>query len=277
LQQSPVSKSFRNEPDRKVLIVEDNLVQLETLNKQLTDWELKCTITQSPVQALQILSKNELFDLIITDFGMQEMDGEMLASKIKEILPKLPVILLSPSGIQISNINMDLFSGIVSKPVKQYQLFNVLEEVLTKKVGNALSIQTDKGLLTESFAQDNPFEILIAEDNIINQKLIVKILSKLGYSPDTAADGVEVLNMLKKKKYDLILMDIQMPNMDGIEATHAIRRENAQIPFIVAMTANAFDEDRQNCINAGMTDYLAKPFKLEALLNILTRLSQEMV
>ncbi|QEM02508.1 response regulator [Mucilaginibacter rubeus] len=168
---------------------------------------------------------------------------------------------------------MALFSGIVSKPVKQHQLFNMLDRVLTKSAPNILSGETDRKRLSEPFAVDYPFDILIAEDNVINQKLIVRILSKVRYSPDTAADGVEVLNMLEKKRYDLILMDIQMPHMDGIEATGAIRRHYAQMPFIVAMTANAFDEDREHCLNARLDDYIAKPFKIEVLLTVLTRLA----
>ncbi|SDH18892.1 hybrid sensor histidine kinase/response regulator [Mucilaginibacter gossypii] len=268
-----VLKNFQVDGERKVLIIDDNLTQLETLAQQLTAWKLTCTITQSPVQALQILRESEAFDVVITDYSMPEMDGVILSSRIRELYPQVPVILLNPLGGQTGKINMALFSGMVSKPVKQHQLFNVLDRVLTKSSPNILSGETDRKRLSEPFAVDHPFDILIAEDNVINQKLIVRILSKLGYSPDTAADGVEVLNMLEKKRYDLILMDIQMPHMDGIEAAGAIRRNYAQMPFIVAMTANAFEEDRERCLNAGMDDYIAKPFKIEVLLTVLARLS----
>jgi signal transduction histidine kinase/ligand-binding sensor domain-containing protein/ActR/RegA family two-component response regulator len=133
-------------------------------------------------------------------------------------------------------------------------------EVTTGSAGTV-----NKQLLTEAFAKTHPFHMLIAEDNLMNQKLITRVLNKLGYSPDLANNGREAVEMLAKKGYDLILMDVQMPEMDGLQATQLIRERYGSIPLIVAMTANAMNEDKENCINAGMDDYLSKPLDFELL------------
>jgi CheY-like chemotaxis protein len=113
--------------------------------------------------------------------------------------------------------------------------------------------------------------ILVAEDNQMNQKLIMKVLSKLGYEADLAADGLEALDLVNKKTFDVILMDVQMPKMDGLEATRIIKKRFPERPFIIAMTANALQTDLQICIDAGMDDYISKPFKLDDLVNKLEK------
>jgi len=118
--------------------------------------------------------------------------------------------------------------------------------------------------------------MLVAEDNLMNQRLIIRILNKLGYQPDLANDGSEALDMLEANKYDLILMDIQMPNLDGLEATRIIRKKYGEHPLIVAMTANALSEDKDNCFNAGMDDYLSKPINIELLKSKLVDLHTKM-
>lgn len=154
--------------------------------------------------------------------------------------------------------------------------FNFTIETLVSKQMNeadalpALPVEKPKGLLNENFAENNPLNILVAEDNIINQKLIIRILSKLGYHPVLAENGREVLLLISQHTFDVILMDIQMPEMDGLEATAAIRNTGSQQPFIAAMTANAMQEDKDECLRIGMNDYLSKPIHIEKLLGVLS-------
>jgi signal transduction histidine kinase/ActR/RegA family two-component response regulator len=142
---------------------------------------------------------------------------------------------------------------------------------------NGVSGAEKKPLLTENFARNHPFTMLIAEDNLMNQKLITRVLNKLGYLPDLANNGREAVEMLKKKSYDLIFMDVQMPEIDGFQATRIIREQYGSIPLIVAMTANAMNEDKENCINAGMDDYLSKPLNFELLTQKLVDMHLEMI
>jgi len=125
------------------------------------------------------------------------------------------------------------------------------------------------GYLEKSFAEECPLIILIAEDNIVNQKLIERILHKLGYQTETASDGIQVLNSIAKKEYNVILMDIRMPEMDGMEATRKIRQMAITQPYIIAMTANAMSNDREDCLENGMNDYMAKPLSTDEIIDSL--------
>jgi CheY-like chemotaxis protein len=129
-------------------------------------------------------------------------------------------------------------------------------------------------VLSEDFAVANPLEILLAEDNLINQKLATRVLNKLGYTIDVAENGKIVIEMLGKKNYDIILMDVQMPEMDGLEASRLIRQSQVNQPVIIAMTANAMPEDREACFQAGMNDYISKPISLEILIEKLKETSE---
>jgi CheY-like chemotaxis protein len=132
-----------------------------------------------------------------------------------------------------------------------------------------VSEDSQSGILTASFAKDYPLKILIVEDDIVNQKLIERILLKLGYLTDTVSDGIQVLSSLIKKEYDVILMDVRMPEMDGLETTRYIRRQKIEQPYIIAMTANAMSNDREECLQIGMNDYIAKPMRLAEIIKIL--------
>ena len=167
------------------------------------------------------------------------------------------------------------FVACLAKPVHFQQLHGILATALKGgKVTNKLLRST--GRIDTGFGQRRPLRILLAEDNIINQKVATRILSQMGYRPDVVHNGVEVLEALARQKYDVILMDIQMPEMDGLEATRRIRTEytGARRPWIIAMTANAMDSDRKNCFDAGMDGYLSKPVRIEALEAELTRSSE---
>jgi len=187
-----------------------------------------------------------------------------------------PCILLS-SLKQQAAYGQNLPAGFIAcmaKPAHVQQLHGILATALKgEKVTNKLLRST--GRIDSGFGQKRPMRILLAEDNIINQKVATRILSQMGYRPDVVQDGNEVLEALERAKYDVILMDVQMPNMDGLEATREIRKRYSgpKRPWIIAMTANAMDTDRQNCFDAGMDGYLSKPVRIEALETELVRSS----
>jgi len=262
-----------NIPDvegKHILIIDDNDTNLKVLKGQLVLWKLHATSVHSGQEALSLLQTGQFFDLVITDMQMPEMDGLELARLIKKSYPQLPVILLSSIGDENRKNYPELFAAILTKPVKRHLLSTVIQnELKHQQYAVAKDIKTTS-VLNADFALDCPLTILVAEDNTINQKLIAKILSKLGYEPIMVNNGQEVLDALHETIPDIILMDVQMPELDGLEATRRIRQNpTIKQPYIVAMTANAMPEDREECYRAGMNNYVSKPIKLELLVNVL--------
>lgn len=272
----PIKNSVNNSlidcEGKKILIIDDNKTNLRILKTQLEHWNLSVITAMSGREALFILNQNSHFDLVITDMQMPEMSGVDLAINIKDLKNELPIILLSSIGDETKKKYSDLFAAILTKPVKQSQLFKVVQAELKRFSEPLYSAQQPAStLLSKDFALNHPLEILIVEDNLINQKLILKILSKLGYTVDLANHGQEALDRLREKNYEVILMDMQMPVLDGIETTQIIRRDLHNQPIIIALTANALSEDREKCLNAGMDDYLSKPINIEELLKALKK------
>jgi signal transduction histidine kinase/ligand-binding sensor domain-containing protein/DNA-binding response OmpR family regulator len=255
-----------------VLIVDDNATNLTILKTQLGNWKLEPVTAQSAQEALNILSADNHIKLVITDMEMPQMSGLELAKELKNKYAALPVIMLSSIGDETRNKYPGVFSSILVKPIKQHHLYEAINRAFNKQDGAVTEVASKK-VLSADFSQEHPLQILVAEDNAINQKLIDRVLGKLGYKPEMAENGVQVLDKLKLHNYDIILMDIQMPEMDGLEATKLIRNTAGPQPYIAAMTANAMPEDREICIRAGMDDYLSKPMKLEDLVNVLKRVT----
>ncbi len=254
---------------KRVLLVDDNKTNLIILKTQLEQWNLATVTCSSAQQALEILSSNNRFNLVISDMEMPGMDGAGLALAIKNRPNPVPVILLSSIGDANRKNYAGLFSAILIKPAKQSQLLKSIIAELGDR-GETIKVEEKQSnILNPGFASLHPMDILVAEDNPINQKLIERILAKLGYNAALAQNGNEVLLKMAEKSYNLILMDIQMPEMDGLEATRVIRNLNIQQPFIVAMTANALSKDRDICISQGMDSYISKPMKLDILVSIL--------
>jgi CheY-like chemotaxis protein len=156
----------------------------------------------------------------------------------------------------------NLFSSVLTKPVRQSMLLEHIVHSLWKEEEIVLPVRQ---LLPADFSKHYPLRILVVEDNVINQRLTERVLDKLGYKPEFAEDGQQALLAVKKKSFDLILMDVRMPGMDGLEATRQIRLLAGNQPVIIAMTANAMQGDREECLQAGMDDYVSKPVKLEGL------------
>jgi signal transduction histidine kinase/CheY-like chemotaxis protein/ligand-binding sensor domain-containing protein len=257
---------------RKVLIVDDNVTNCNILRKQLEHWKVIPAHATSGQEALTILSKDPTFDLVLTDMQMPEMDGIQLAQAIRQMNNALPVILISSRGDEDYKKHSELFSSVLNKPVKQNLLCKHILSKFQQQQEFLLSREADaKKKMTVDFAKQYPMSVLIVEDNLVNQKLAESVFVKLGYKPAFALNGVEALKAVEQKTYDLILMDVQMPEMDGLEATKMIRLRNDDQSIIIAMTANAMKSDREECMNAGMNDYMSKPFKIDILVSMLEK------
>ena len=256
--------------NKKVLIVDDNSTNVSILKKQLQLWKLQTREALSGKEALEIL-KEENFDLIISDLKMPQMDGVEFARQAKASFPTVPVVLLSSVGDESRTKYPDLFDAVLTKPIKYAQLHSIVQlELKGAKEKQEEFAAPKQGLLDEEFAKSYPLDILIAEDNPINQKLAIRVLNRLGYEPKLANNGKEAVDMVVTQPYDLILMDMLMPEMDGLEATKAIRMlGKVKQPSIVAMTANVLQEDKERCIESGMNGFISKPFKLEELTDVL--------
>jgi len=270
---------------KRVLIVDDNMTNRTILQYQLLGWNLKSVgSAASGPEALAVLrcaaACGEPFDLAVLDMQMPGMDGLMLAETIKrdtKIFQTRLVILTSMcQRLDPAELRQAGVASWLVKPVKQSQLFHALQAVLAD---TAITPKPSKPkLLSKANGGISALKILIAEDNVVNQKVALRQIQKLGYHADLVANGLEVLEALQRIDYDLVLMDCHMPEMDGYTATKRIRsgqllQDQPRIKGvkIVAMTANAMDGDREKCLMVGMDDYISKPVRLEELQNILEK------
>jgi signal transduction histidine kinase/CheY-like chemotaxis protein len=259
-------------PGKKVLIVDDNATNRRILQLQFEYWNIESVAVESGAQAIELLDRKMKFDSCILDMQMPHMDGEMLAREIRRRYTKLqlPLIMLTSIGFNVRTPEVQqLFSYYVNKPVKHSRLAEILLSVFSE-VQDHVDFKEESEFDLQSISQDYPFKILIAEDNFINQKLIRNLFEVLGYKTDLVANGHEAIDALKRKKYNIIFMDVQMPEMDGYEATRKIKeRWVVDGPVIIAMTANAMQGDKEKCIVSGMDDYISKPLRLEDLVKVL--------
>jgi two-component system sensor histidine kinase/response regulator len=260
---------------KRLLIVDDNLTNRTILKDQLEQWNLAATLAASGVEALNILSADSRYDLVLTDMQMPFMDGVRLSETIRERYPRLPIILLSSIGDEYKKNYKNLFSAIMTKPIKQQAMYRHILSGLEHRSWSVSGDGTSSSRLPGQpgqMAAELPMQILIAEDNVINQQVIQYILQKLGYTPTIVQNGREAVDTATSGDFDIILMDLQMPEMDGLEATRIIRRHNTdRQPVIIALTANAMEGDEEECLEAGMNDYLGKPVKLEEVIDKLQK------
>jgi len=252
---------------RQVLIIDDNETNRYILQTQLQNWGLKPVLATSATEGLTLLTNKMEVSLIITDAQMPGMSGLEFAHKAKACVPAIPIVLLSSIGDAAVGEYSKMFNQVLIKPVKQQILEHCILECLQKHTTPAKP--NHKPRLTAEFGSQFPAEILVAEDNKVNQMLIKQLLKRLGYAPDIVNNGKEALEALASKTYNIIFMDIQMPEMDGMEATRNIRLQYELQPVIIALTANALKGDREECLKAGMNDYLSKPINVDDLLKAL--------
>jgi signal transduction histidine kinase/DNA-binding response OmpR family regulator len=254
---------------KKILVVEDNINHVNFIKDRLVEWNLVPLIVHSGKDALAKLAETSDVELALIDNLVLDMDGVTLAQSIKEKYAQLPMILLSPKDEANVKNHAELFDAVIFKPIKKHILS---KQILSCFRHLGRSANDDKShKLSAKFSEEHPLRILIAEDNVTNQKLAMKVLGKLGYKPDVAQHGKEVLEIVSNKNYDVILMDVQMPVMDGLEASRMIRMCLSVQPVIIAMTANTLQGDREACLQAGMDDYLSKPINLEELVDVLEK------
>ena len=251
---------------RRVLVVDDNATNRRILEKQLGLWNLVPVLAASGAEALE-LAASQTFDLGILDLQMPLMDGSDLAKRLRarDDWGSKPLVLLSSLGWREPEGDSGLFDELLVKPVKPSALIRVLTRAVDDKI--VVPTVAEAGTVETVLADELARRVLLVEDNLVNQKVASHMLSKLGYGCDVAADGVEAVEAVARQGYDLVLMDVQMPRLDGLEATRRIRASEATIgrPWIVAMTANAMEEDQLECEQAGMDDFVPKPVRIEAL------------
>ncbi|MAU00890.1 MAG: hybrid sensor histidine kinase/response regulator [Anaerolineaceae bacterium] len=264
---------------KRVLIVDDNETNRTILARQTESWEMQFVLASSGPEALGLLeTAKRPFDVAILDMQMPVMDGRSLAKIIRQTYDDnaLPIVLLTSLGIHKETSDGRLFNAHLVKPAKQSQLYDILIQLFSQERANAAlsaaQVNANGGTaVTDIIGQKHPLRILLAEDNLINQKVALRMLERLGYRADVVANGKEAIDSLERQPYDVILMDVQMPEMDGVSATDFIRSSwpREQQPYIIAMTANALSGDREKYLEVGMDDYISKPVKIEQLASAL--------
>ncbi|MCA9916631.1 MAG: response regulator [Anaerolineales bacterium] len=256
---------------KRILVVDDNDSNRIILSRHVEKWGMVAETAESATEALQKIAAQAPFDISILDMHMPQADGIMLARQIRTQAnnPQMPLIMLSSLGMKPAESAELNIAWHLTKPIKQYQLKMALREVLGRKtaVPATKGQQKQATNINTNASKQSPLRILLAEDNIVNQKVALRMLSRMGYTADVAGNGHEVIAALKRQYYDVVLMDVQMPEMDGVAATQYIlahcKRERR--PRIIAMTANALEGDRENYLELGMDDYISKPIRVELL------------
>jgi len=260
---------------RSLLIVDNSATSRRILSGIVSEFGARPAEAASGAEALQRLGAGEGFDAVLIDLEMPEMDGAALAREVRRIpgSGQLPLILLPSLSQREPEPEAGLFAGAVTRPVKPIQLI----DLLTRLFGAPAPAAAAAKLPAPAIPGKAAVRILVAEDNLVNQKVIVHMLVAMGYHADVAGNGREALNAVERQAYDVVLMDMQMPEMDGLEATRRIvaaQPDRMKRPWIIALTANVIESDRQACFDAGMDDFLAKPIKRAELAASMGRVRQ---
>ncbi len=257
---------------KRALVVDDNETNRRIVRHHLESWDLEVEETEDPMEALAWIKGGRPYDLVILDHSMPGMDGLELGGKIQAAAgSSLPLVMLTslprdPKQVQAAGVEL---AGYLTKPIKPSSLYDALAETFEE-----LRVPTEDRKAQKTvpeLGKSHPLKILLAEDNQVNQKVALRMLERLGYRADVAANGIEAVEAAQRNAYDLILMDVQMPEMDGYEATGQIleHASGQDRPRIVAMTAHAGHADRRRCLEAGMDDHVSKPVDLHELVGVL--------
>ena len=257
----------------RVMVVDDNPTHLRILHHLIERWDMVPTEFTSAGDALQWATQSDgRFDVALIDYQMPDTDGVELARRLRSLEParRPRLILLSSLGnTTVAKDRDTLFDAVLSKPIKQSQLHDTIVGLLVR--GRTPARRTAETVFDSGVAERHPLRILVVEDNPVNQRVALRLLERFGYRPDVAANGAEAVDAVAGLPYDLVFMDVQMPVMDGIEATRRIRAQQApgSGPRIVAMTADVMNDDRDRCLAAGMDGFVPKPIRAESLLAVL--------
>lgn len=254
--------------NKRVLIVDTHTNIDEELANHIDNLSMISVTTKSSVKAVNLVKKELFFDVIIID-TISLSESVSIAKDIKKIDKNTPIMIVLSEDIDTSNQENDLNITYFAKPINKDNLYNTLLNVLSRKN----QVETIEVKVNSNFATNKPLKILLVEDNPVNQKLATKILEKMGYQVNVSNNGLECLDAVRKTKYDLIFMDVQMPEMDGLETTEfLVTNYNInERPKIIALTANAMPGDKEKCLEIGMDDYLAKPISIKSLNEIILK------
>jgi len=256
---------------KKVLIVDDNDIFASVIAEDIVELGagIVTETAKSGKHALEAIKQGNKYDLVLIDYQMPGINGIELGEEIKKLNNALPLVLMNKLGDENYRKHTGVFFSVINKPLKQQVLVESVVSGIKQKGGGA--IDKNKQKLSTDFAKQYPLRILVAEDDAMNQKVVTRVLNKLGYEPYISVNGKDVLEVVSHNDYDVILMDVQMPEMDGLEATRMIRVCLSSQPVIIAMTANTLQGDRDECLRAGMDDYTSKPVRLEELMHVLEK------
>lgn len=257
----------------KVLIVDSDPTSRQIFTVQFEAWGMRAYTASTAKEAMRVIeSEDSYFDLGILDMQPSGLNGIELAETIREIPFKgdMPFILVSSVG-KVNDLPKGLFDAQLSKPVKLTDLFELVLSVMSENRNRKKNIADHN--VDKKLSDKLPLRILLAEDNFTNQELVVTLMRKMGYTIDAVENGRKALEIMEQKPYDIILMDVQMPVMNGLEATQAIieKYPEPERPFIIAITANAMPGDRERFLEAGMVDYLSKPIRFKDVQDVLVR------
>jgi len=265
------SNSSRSFTGKRLLIVCDNEASRGIIASHAASWDLAAEAVSSGAKAVEHLSQGARFDAAVLDLNRSGVDCAALVDQMRKIAGEsLPLVLLSfavPGKRDSGVLEADgLFAAVLTKPIKPAQLHTALAEIFLNQPASK-KIAARPRRIDPTLGARLPLTILVAEDDSINQLLAKQMLDRMGYQPDLAISGLEVLDFLERRRYDIVLMDVQMPEMDGLEATREVRRRwpQSEQPVVIAMTANAMEEDRKRCMEAGMDDYISKPIQVAQL------------
>jgi CheY-like chemotaxis protein len=263
---------------RTLLLVDDNATNRRILADLARGWGMSVRAFVSGPAALAALRGGELFDLAVLDMHMPEMDGAMLAREIRKLREPgtMPLVLLSSIGAREEIGDPTLFDAYLTKPAKPGQLLETMAVFFKAAPVVEVPVSSQPFVAAAKAAASRSELVLLAEDNAVNQKVALLMLSRLGYRADVAGNGFEALEAVQRQRYDIVLMDVQMPEMDGLEAArriHGLWPVKPERPWIIAITANAMQGDREACLAAGMDDYISKPIKTEELAGAMERAS----
>ena len=261
---------------KRLLIVDDSPTNRLILARQTAAWGMDPRETSSPAEAIEWIRRGDPVDIAILDMQMPDMDGLTLAREIRHDRDarQLPLVLLTSLGHrEVAHPDVELAAHL-TKPIRPSQLLDVLMDVFGDTPADAPDRATpDAAPGAQAPVPVAPLRILVAEDNATNQQLAGLVLQRLGYRADIVGNGLEALEALQRQPYDVVLMDVQMPEMDGLEATRRIHQRwpGADRPHIIAVTANAMADEREVCLAAGMDDYVSKPIRFADLADALAR------
>jgi signal transduction histidine kinase/DNA-binding response OmpR family regulator len=254
---------------KRALIVDDHDASRAALQRQVEVWGLSSVAVASGEDALSVIKHGERFDIAMVDMQMPPVGGAPLSTEIRKAIEReaMPLVGLITPGLREA-LHPEVFATSVTKPIKASRLYDALIDALERMKRPAERVPQPVSVPAgERLADRHPLRVLVAEDNGVNQKVALAMLRHFGYRADLASDGVEAVEAVRRVPYDVVFMDLQMPQLDGIGATKQIIAEQPpdRRPRIVALTANAFDEDREECLKAGMDDYLSKPLTTDTL------------